>query len=511
MRFGLGPVFASERSIASRRWQTYAARSFLLLALLVAMAMVAYSEDTVAGGLRAGNYAELAESYFYVMIGVELALVLLAAPAATAGAICLDRARGTLAHVLATDLSDAEIVLGKLAARLAPILALVACTWPVMAISSLLGGIDPLALTLAFAIILAVATFGCSLALLLSVWARRTYEVVLAVYAFWTLVLLAWPIWYGLSAAGIFPAPGKWLMVADPFYMAFAPYDAPGQIGIEEYLAFFAVTLVASALFILVATWRMRPVACRSDGKAERRARFGLLGRLSRALPGPSLDGNPVLWREWHRLRPSMWMIAVGLLVWTTTTVTCVIAAYSIWRHGINPRGGPATALAAGIFAYSILIFFGLLMLSAIAPTSMAEERQQGSLDVLAATPLSTTAILLGKWWGTFRLVPFLALGPGFLGLALATARFTVPKTGVVLARDQNSSLAPRLAAAAILIATILIHGAALNSLGLALATWIKRQSPRSRRASRFSCCSPSPGRFCSWRGQAKKRSGPRC
>ena len=55
-------------------------------------------------------------------MGVELTLVMLAAPAATAGAICVDRARGTLAHMLATDLSDPEIVLGKLAARLLPVL-----------------------------------------------------------------------------------------------------------------------------------------------------------------------------------------------------------------------------------------------------------------------------------------------------------------------------------------------------------------------------------------------------
>ena len=122
---------------------------------------------------------------------------MLAAPAATAGAICVDRARGTLAHMLATDLSDPEIVLGKLAARLLPVLGLVACSWPVLALSSLLGGIDPQALTLAFAIILAVALLGCSMALALSVWARKPHEVVLVVYTFWALVLLLWPIWYG--------------------------------------------------------------------------------------------------------------------------------------------------------------------------------------------------------------------------------------------------------------------------------------------------------------------------
>ena len=49
------------------------------------------------------------------MIGTQLTLVLLAAPAATAGAICVDRRRGTLMHMLMTDLSAGEIVLGKLA------------------------------------------------------------------------------------------------------------------------------------------------------------------------------------------------------------------------------------------------------------------------------------------------------------------------------------------------------------------------------------------------------------
>ena len=35
-------------------------------------------------------------------------------------------------------------------------------TWPVMAIASLLGGIDPVILTMAFVVIVAVAVLGCS-------------------------------------------------------------------------------------------------------------------------------------------------------------------------------------------------------------------------------------------------------------------------------------------------------------------------------------------------------------
>ena len=103
----------------------------------------------IGAALCVAGICPLGVSYFYGLIGVEMAIVMLAAPAATAGAISVDRARGTLDHMLTTDLSDPEIVLGKLAARLLPVLGLVACSWPVMALSSLFGGIDPLALTLA--------------------------------------------------------------------------------------------------------------------------------------------------------------------------------------------------------------------------------------------------------------------------------------------------------------------------------------------------------------------------
>jgi hypothetical protein len=41
MRIGTGPVFAFERIVAARRWQLYAARSFLVSALLFAMAVIA--------------------------------------------------------------------------------------------------------------------------------------------------------------------------------------------------------------------------------------------------------------------------------------------------------------------------------------------------------------------------------------------------------------------------------------------------------------------------------------
>jgi ABC-type transport system involved in multi-copper enzyme maturation permease subunit len=479
MRLGLGPVFIYDCLAVSRRWQTYALRSVGVALLLFAMITIATSSMATAGNSWR-DYAELGQGYFIAMIGVELALVLLAAPAATAGAICLDRARGTLSHMLVTDLSDTEIVLGKLAARLLPVLGLVACTWPVMAISSLLGGIDPIALTLALAIIVAVAVLGCTIALALSVWARKAHEVILATYTVFILGLLLWPIWYFLSMAGQLGPPPPSTLLANPFYVAFVPYLDPGKLDLWDYVTFFGVSFGASALLTLVAVWRTRPVACRGSAEKSRGPRIGFIGRLTRWLPGPSLDRNPMLWREWHRSRPSAWMTVILALLMGTTGVLCVTGAATFWKNGVNPRLG-AIWEVAGVSSYVLHVTFGLLMLSAIAPTSMAEERQRGSLDILAATALSTRAIVIGKWLGTFRLVSFLVISPGLIALAMATApskaAFPVVNSGLPPGYYLEITLAARVIGVIVVIATIVAHGALITSVGLAMAVWVKRQS----------------------------------
>jgi hypothetical protein len=88
------------------------------------------------------------------------------------------------------------------------------------------------------------------------------------------------------------------LLYANPVYLAFAPYWAPGTVTWEEYATFFGVTLGLSAILTLLAVWRMRPASTREASRAERTPRLGPLGRLVRALPAPSIEENPVLWRE---------------------------------------------------------------------------------------------------------------------------------------------------------------------------------------------------------------------
>ena len=173
--------------------------------------------------------AKLGEWFFYALAGIQVSLVMLAAPAAAAGSVCMDRARGTLLHVMVTDLSDIEIVMGKLGARLAPIVGLIACGVPVACLSALLGGVEFGAIVGSFVVSLSLALLACTLALTISVWAAKTHEVLMAVYMVLGLWLLALPIWGGLSSGGRIMAPPAWFEKANPYVLVFAPTLNPGS------------------------------------------------------------------------------------------------------------------------------------------------------------------------------------------------------------------------------------------------------------------------------------------
>ena len=133
----LGPVYAFEWLTASRRWQMYAGRALFVGLLLLGLGFywIAHTPQTDWNTIK--GQAAIGRGLHSTLVSLSLLMVLLAAPAATAGAICLDKARGALLHVLVTDLSDSEIVLGKLAARLVPVVGLIGSSLPVLAISDL--------------------------------------------------------------------------------------------------------------------------------------------------------------------------------------------------------------------------------------------------------------------------------------------------------------------------------------------------------------------------------------
>jgi ABC-type transport system involved in multi-copper enzyme maturation permease subunit len=423
-------------------------RAGFLLLLLMTLLVIWIGNRPMERLSAIRGMARLGEWSYLGFVGMQLTLVLLAAPAATAGSICLDRARGTLTHMLVTDLSSAEIVLGKLAARLVPILGLLACTLPLMEILALVGGLDPNALFGAFVVALGIAVLGSSLALFFSLWVGKTHEAILGTYAVWGL----WLLWTPISSivrvlfpqAGFLPPPRS----ADPFWLTFAPYRAPRLVAWQDYAWSLEVTLALSATLVAVAVFRLRAIV--TGDSLKRRPSRSLLDRLverfalGRRLPRPSLDWNPVFWREWHRGKPSRASRAIVALYFALATTFSLTA--------VAFRG---TAAAPWINGFQVSA--GLLILSVIAAVSLAEERARGSLDLLLTTMISTRQIVLGKWLGTYRAVPLFAVLPVVVSFGLAFDR-----------RERWTDVV-------VLIVYIFCSGAAITSLGLAMATWLPR------------------------------------
>jgi ABC-type transport system involved in multi-copper enzyme maturation permease subunit len=465
LRLGSGPVFAYEWLTSSRRWQTYALRAAFVAAILVGLLLVQRDDPSLPNGgslVSLRDLAAIGKQTYGMIVGIELTLILLVAPAATAGAVCLDKARGTLDHILVTDLSNAEIVLGKLGVRLIPVLGLVACTLPVLALSSLLGGIDPLALGGSFLVAVGCTLVGCSLAMMLSVYGRKTHEVLILTYLliiFWLVAWLLVEVVHGMLATPLPRAAGlslwaalhDWAQWSNPYYLAFAPYFNPGRVGVADYPKFLAVCLACSAAQVGLATARIRRVALKQAGRAAGGVRRWLprprRPRWWPGLPGPSLDPNPVAWREWRRTRPS-WMMRAAWGLYAAFGLLWVYLA-------AHPRAsGPTNGIIGIMNMFQVTL--GLLLLGVGASTSLVEERVRGSLDVLLSTPMSTRSILSAKWWGSFRRVLPVVFWPAAMALFLAIADGQWPLFFVL----------PPL---------VLAYGAAITSMGLAVATWVRR------------------------------------
>ncbi len=447
----VGPVFWWEWRRVSRQWWYYAMRSALVGGLLAGLAAVWWVMSTSPEPDAPRLMARIGQAFFAVIGLGQLAMVLLAAPASTAGAFCMESAREQVRLMLMTEVTALDIALGVLAARLLPVLAGIVCVVPVLALTSHLGGIPPWAMIHLVAVSAGTACFGCTLALLVSITARKFHEALVATY----VLLAGWALGYPIldmirmtAVGGLIPTDSmRWLRDVNPFWVGLAPVLRPGMSPSDEVWAFVAGTVVLSAALVLLVAARLR-AAVTHDRVSSRRPSWGRISSGDRS--GSILDRHPVYWRECRLQRPSSW---IGLL-WALYVAGAV--SFSVLAVvECSSRGVRGTTIWAALFN-GFQAAVGLLLLSLVTPASLAEDRASGSLELLLATPLSRASIVLGKWLAHYRLVPWLTVLPGVV--AAAHAMPSGRWEGVPL-----------------VVATILAQGAAITSLGIGLAIWVPR------------------------------------
>jgi ABC-type transport system involved in multi-copper enzyme maturation permease subunit len=242
----LGPIFAREFQTVPRRGRHYVTR----VAYLGGLWVVALTTWLATGGLAAtvtlGDTARLGGLLFQLLTLVQLALLLFFAALGAASAVAREKDRRTFLLLLITDLSDQEIVLGKLFGSLLPIAALALGAVPVLALLTLLGGVAIEQVVQSFVIVLATVLAAGSLGGLVALWRDRTFQSLALTVLFLVLYLSGVRGLVALSDT-------TWLPSLDPFAALSAVSE--GSTGALLVVIGYAVGLAAIALWRLLA-WR---------------------------------------------------------------------------------------------------------------------------------------------------------------------------------------------------------------------------------------------------------------
>lgn len=400
----------------------------------------------LGGNPTLGQTARFGLLLFQLFTFVLLTLVSFFAALSAASTVAREKDRRTFILLLLTDMSDSEIVLGKLLGSLLPIVLILFATLPVLALLLLLGGITPLQVLYSWLILVATALAAGSLGGLIALWRDKTFQalalsvlmLVLYVCAVQALAVLNFFADSSPDASTI----GRWLAAVDwhrvqtwldPVRALGSVLDPGSEGQIPPVYGYLGVMLAISLLLNSWGVFKLRdwnpggePIMQRETPEEEEvkdRAK-------AHAAPGTvrRVWSNPVLWREIctraYGRRPLMiklaFFVVVGLIAYAV--LTPLIA-------------GVRAPFAAGYGLVPITVL-SLLLLAAQSVTAITSERDGRSLDLLLATDLSPKEFIFGKIGGIlyntkeFLIPPLILAGVYALWGALATPPAKAPQDG---------------------------------------------------------------------------------
>lgn len=406
-----GPVLPVELVTTSRRARYYIIRVLYAAALLVTL-WSHYSMASFRLQFRASPtaLAEFAREFFQSFSVVQILAVLLLTPSVVAGTIAEEKERRTLEFLLATDLRNHEIVLGKLAGRMLNLIVLIAVGVPILAITMLLGGVGLESIAVVFAITLVTLMAASVISIWSSVYARKSRDAMQRAAVLGTILLAVPPLFRMLPWLGrglpyylevVVEAIVDQLMVANPF-SCLGDVLTPSGVDWFVFLAFARNMSVLSLVLGAVAVWRLRAVFLKQTYGTTARVRSTRF-----QLWRPEIGRSPMIWKElfaerWAGSRGVWALFLQGLLalavlvptVWIFLQVDSTRRGFANWDH-------ESFRVYVSVMS-TALACLGILVIAVRTATSVTSERERQSLDMLLSTPLTPIEIVQGKLAGAF-------------------------------------------------------------------------------------------------------------
>jgi ABC-type transport system involved in multi-copper enzyme maturation permease subunit len=456
----LGPIFNREGLTLPRRARHYFTRSLYVGGLWILMLTI---WQVVVGWQYTATLGDLARfglTAFRVLTFVQLTLLLFFSALSAASTISLEKDRRTFLLLLITDLSNYEIVLGKLFGSLLQILLMLVGSIPVFALLMLLGGIDPWQIAEAMLVLGTAALAAGSLGGLVALWRDKTFQALAMTVLFLVLYLClmqALPfVPYLLDAIGIGAEAidadlmAKIQTSLDPFTALGQVLDPPRSADAEMGAAArFGLTMLGmSALLNGWGIWKLR-VWNPSGEPIMQREVFGAKPadpERVHAAPGKvrPVWANPILWREVLTRAYGRRPLLVKTAYFIVLGLVCYYALVAM------PPGDFAAAY--GLVPIGIL---SLLLISAQAVTSITSERDLGALDLLLITDITPREFIFGK----------------ILGILYNTKEYIIPPLVLIVVYAIRSQLGAAPRGQPELLAGKNIEAALALALGLAILT----------------------------------------
>ena len=391
---------------------------------LLIMVLLVVQMASGAGARSLSDMAKAASQVFSAISYVQLVMICLLAPVFCAAAITQERDSQTYNILLATPLSNAQIVLGSLFSRLYYVVALLLSGLPVFAITLLYGGVTGQSILLSFGIALATALFTGSLAIAIAVFRLGSgktvfwFYVVNAIYLvavyfadqFWLSVDAATGLRHTTVLTGIHPFLALQSVVSATAY----PTPEPGAVAghtllVKWYLLYPAkmyvvITTVLSLMLVVPSAIVLRRIAQVSDG--------GLLAFFWRGKGGKrrrvrGVWRNPVAWRE---AATRAGFSGRGLMRWLTILIglaAAVVVVYMYHAGTLDVRETRMLLMGLVIVEFSV----GLLVATNTSASAVTKERESKTLDLLLVTPITSRYYIWGKLRGLVSfMLPFAAV-----------------------------------------------------------------------------------------------------
>jgi len=421
----IGPIFSRELVTTPRRPQLFLYRTIYVTAIFVLMCtawLVLAGTQLVR---NVGDMARFGAILFQILAPLQLALLTFLAALSAASGVAQEKDRRTLLLLLMTRLTNQELVLGKLLASLLEVLVMLAAALPVFMLLTLFGGVSSDQVVRTFAVTLATVLAAGSLGSTVALAREKTFQAL----SMTALILVLWVgVW---EAVGAFAgdrqigdvAVSTLATAASPLraiLVAVYPYRQELAFGLTGDWLFALSAAAISVLLNAFAIVRLRvwnpgrevlPVRNVEDSpetppagepNSLEAAQAGHVDARVRKVETKSREvwDNPVLWREvctWAYGRKVLIIRAAYLLLFALSAAGLY---QSIASGAAIRRSSDATILPPAAAPLVPFMLASLVIVNALAVTSITTERDGGALDLLLVTDLSPREFIFGKIGG---------------------------------------------------------------------------------------------------------------